>query len=164
MTTHKTTFKLSAVGTLTLGLLLTTWAGMARSEDGTSLTNHATMHVVKSPTCGCCTAWVSLARDAGFDVDVTDTADVTTTKLARGVPGEMWSCHTATIDGYVIEGHVPFDAIRRLLTARPDIQGIAVPGMPHGTPGMGSDPNAQYDVVSFGGAAPDGQIFYSVGE
>ena len=154
----------AAVGALMLGLLIMTWAGTARSEDNATLTTNGKMHVVKSPTCGCCGAWVSLARQEGFDIEVTDTADVTSAKLDGGVPEKMWACHTATIDGYVVEGHVPFEAIRKLLSERPDVQGIAVPGMPYGSPGMGADPNARYDVLSFGGEASDGQVFYTVGE
>ena len=164
MITHKTTLRLAAVGALMLGLAMTTWAGTARSEENATLTAFGTMHVVKSPTCGCCGAWVSLARQEGFDVEVTDTADVTSAKLDGGVPEKMWACHTTTIDGYVVEGHVPFEAIRKLLSERPDVQGIAVPGMPYGSPGMGTDPNARYDVLSFGGEASDGQVFYRVGE
>lgn len=159
-----TTIGRAAVGALMLGFITATWAEKAHAEDNATLTDYGTMHVVKSPTCGCCGAWVSLARKEGFEVKVTDTADVTSSKLDGGVPRKMWACHTATIDGYVIEGHVSFEAIRKLLSERPDVQGIAVPGMPFGSPGMGTDPNARYDVFAFGGEASDGQVFYRVGE
>jgi len=139
------------------------WAGMAHADDHGAMSHHGTMQVTKSPTCGCCGAWVALAREEGYDIEVTDTADVTTAKLDADVPGNMWACHTAKVHGYVIEGHVPFEAIKMLLDDRPEITGIAVPGMPGGSPGMGNDPAARYDVIAFGGDAGNGEIFYQVG-
>lgn len=164
MTNNYKIHRLAVMGALALGLVTTFLPEKARSEDHASPTDFGTMHVVKSPTCGCCGAWVSLASEVGFDVEVTDTSDVTGAKLGGGVPGDMWACHTATIDGYLVEGHVPFEAILKLLSQRPDVQGIAVPGMPFGSPGMGTDPNARYDVYAFGGEASGGQVFYRVGE
>lgn len=122
-----------------------------------------TMHVTKSPTCGCCAAWVALAREEGYVVETTDTRGLTRAKIDAGIPGDLWSCHTARIDGYVVEGHVPFDALDRLLEERPDIAGIAVPGMPAGSPGMGDDPTARFDVVAFGGTASEDEVFYQAG-
>ena len=88
-------------------------------------------------------------KRSGFRVAVTDTADVAAVKTALGVPGELASCHTAKIDTYVVEGHVPAAAIRRLLAERPTALGLAVPGMPIGSPGM-EGPNAQpYPIVAF---------------
>ncbi|MEA3045300.1 MAG: hypothetical protein QOH47_3138 [Sphingomonadales bacterium] len=94
------------------------------------------IEVAKSPTCGCCTAWVAHLRAAGFEVRVTDVADVTPTARRLGVPDHLRSCHTASVGGYAIEGHVPAADIRRLLAERPDAAGLAVPGMPMGSPGM----------------------------
>jgi hypothetical protein len=128
-----------------------------------SAMDHA-MHVTKSPTCGCCEAWVDLARADGFDVTITDADDVAPTKVQAGVPPELWSCHTAVVDGYVIEGHVPFDAIAKLLQDKPAITGLSVPGMPMGSPGMGDDPTAQYNVIAFGGAAERGAIYFEAGQ
>jgi hypothetical protein len=96
----------------------------------------ATIHVVKSPTCGCCGQWVEHLRANGFAVQVTDTEDLYVNGRQLGVPDELRSCHTATIEGYVIEGHVPAEDIRRLLQERPQALGLAVPGMPIGYPGM----------------------------
>ena len=104
-----------------------------------------------------------MARDAGYEIEVTDTRDVTSIKLENEVPGRMWACHTAVIDGYVIEGHVPFEAVAKLLDERPDIAGIAVPGMPAGSPGMGYDPEARYDVLAFTSEDDAGEIFYQAG-
>lgn len=115
---------------------------------GTSLAHAVQAVVYKSPTCGCCVGWVDHMRDHGFRVQSNDVSDVTTFKIRHGVPRNLGSCHTAVIDGYVIEGHVPAPDIKRLLEARPDVAGLAVPGMPSGSPGM-SGPPQQYNVVSF---------------
>jgi hypothetical protein len=109
------------------------------------------MVVYKTPTCGCCKKWVEHVQAAGFQVEVHDTADVTPVKNEHGLPGHLASCHTAIVDGYVVEGHVPADVIRRLLAERPQVAGIAVAGMPMGSPGM-EVPSGQtqpYDVIAF---------------
>lgn len=112
----------------------------------------ADITVHKDPNCGCCSLWVEHLRAAGFSVDTRDSADVARVKQQHGVPAELASCHTAIVGGYVIEGHVPALAIRRLLAERPDASGLAVPGMPVGSPGMeGGTPQA-YVVVLFGPA------------
>lgn len=107
------------------------------------------MVVYKSPTCGCCQKWVEHVQAAGFQVEVRDTADVTPVKNENGLPQHLASCHTALVDGYVIEGHVPADVIRRLLAERPQVTGIAVPGMPMGSPGMEGPISQRYDVLTF---------------
>ncbi len=94
------------------------------------------MTVYKSPTCGCCGGWIDHMRAAGYHIEVKDTDAMDMVKDMMGVPDEMASCHTATIDGYLIEGHVPADAVDRLLAERPKASGLAVPGMPVGSPGM----------------------------
>lgn len=96
----------------------------------------ATIEVVKSPYCGCCSHWVEHLRANGFTVRVVDVEDVTPTARRAGVPDRLRSCHTAIVEGYAIEGHVPAADIRRLLRERPQAAGIAVPGMPIGSPGM----------------------------
>lgn len=92
--------------------------------------------VHKSPTCGCCSAWVEHMRGAGFEVDVVDTEDLETIRKAVGVPAGKASCHTAQVDGYFVEGHVPAADVVRLLRERPAAKGLTVPGMPIGSPGM----------------------------
>jgi hypothetical protein len=112
----------------------------------------AKMVVYKTPTCGCCRAWVDHAKAAGFDVQVVDTADVQPVKDEHGVPGHLGSCHTAVVDGFVIEGHVPPADVVRLLREKPQgVAGIAVPGMPRGSPGMEVPGGARdpYDVIAF---------------
>lgn len=118
------------------------------------------MVVTKDPNCGCCTGWVEHVRAAGFDVDVVESAEVNRLKTRLGVPQPLASCHTAEIGGYVIEGHVPPAAIKRLLAEKPDGKGLAVPGMPVGSPGMdveGMKPET-YEVILFG---PSGQRTYA---
>jgi hypothetical protein len=105
----------------------------------------------KSATCGCCSEWVKHMEDAGFSVEAHDVDDLAAVKQEQQVPGELQSCHTAIVDGYVIEGHVPAEYISRLLAERPDVTGLAVPGMPIGSPGMEMEGYAAqpFDVVAF---------------
>jgi hypothetical protein len=107
--------------------------------------------VYKSPTCGCCTEWVAHLRRHGFRVKTADLTDLQPIKTRHGVPAALQSCHTALVDGYVVEGHVPADLVDRLLQERPGIVGIAVPGMPVGSPGMEvpGRPADPYQVVTF---------------
>lgn len=107
------------------------------------------MHVLKDPNCGCCSAWIAILEDAGFSVTTEARSGdaLTRYKLENGIPREMMSCHTASIDGYMIEGHVPVADIERLLSERPDAVGLSVPGMPFGSPGMGPESERDaYDV------------------
>jgi len=106
--------------------------------------------VYKNPECGCCTKWVKYLQDNNYNVTIEHTRDVLAVKKRLGVPEKIAACHTAVIDGYVVEGHITHRDIKRLLLFRPDIKGIAVPGMPVGTPGMESGSTVQpYNVMSF---------------
>jgi hypothetical protein len=108
------------------------------------------MVVTKDPYCGCCGGWITYMRNAGYIVQVVDTKDVARVKARLGVPNELVSCHTTEIAGYVLEGHVPEPAIRRLLAEKPPATGIAVPGMPASAPGMDvPGANDAYDVMLF---------------
>ena len=108
------------------------------------------VEVVKTPWCGCCGHWIEHLRSEGFEVRVTDAEDVTPTARRLGVPDDLRSCHTASVEGYAVEGHVPAADIRRLLAERPDAAGIAVPGMPVGSPGMEQGERRQpYTTVLF---------------
>lgn len=93
--------------------------------------------VYKTPNCGCCVKWVEYLQNEGFEVKAVNRNDLAPIKQRTGVPPAMSACHTALVDGYVIEGHVPAQAIRKLLQERPDTRGLAVPGMPANSPGMG---------------------------
>ena len=105
--------------------------------------------VYKSPTCRCCTKWVDHLRKHGFKVTTHDTEDMATIKRSMGVPDALGSCHTAVVGKYVIEGHVPASDIARLLKKKPKISGLAVPGMPSGSPGMETGIVDRYDVIAF---------------
>ena len=107
------------------------------------------IHVMKDPNCGCCSAWIEILESDGFAVTTEQSAGTALMryKLDSGIPQEMASCHTARVEGYMIEGHVPVADIRRLLGERPDAVGLAVPGMPYGSPGMGPENEREaYDV------------------
>jgi hypothetical protein len=137
------TFVIQATG---LGVAL---AGGSRLRAVTS-DAPPSLTVYKSPTCGCCKAWVERVKSAGFAVTVKDMPDVEPTKRTMRVPEKLWSCHTAIVGGYTLEGHVPPDLVLKLLRERPKAAGLAVAGMPAGSPGMEvggmKDP---YDVVLF---------------
>ena len=107
--------------------------------------------VYKSPWCGCCGSWVEHLRRNGFSVAVEEREDMDPIKERYGVSPHLGSCHTARVDGYTIEGHVPAREIKRLLTERPQAQGLAVPGMPIGSPGMEQDGQRdRYAVILWG--------------
>ncbi|MCX7322075.1 DUF411 domain-containing protein [Tardiphaga sp.] len=112
------------------------------------------MLVHKDPNCGCCGGWVEHLQAEGFVVTVEEAVDLRPIRARLRVPQSLSSCHTAEVSGYVVEGHVPAAAIRRLLEARPTALGLAVPGMPAGSPGMESGTPKPYDVVLF---TSDGQ-------
>jgi hypothetical protein len=111
------------------------------------------IHVVKDPGCPCCNAWIGYLRDNGFAVSFEERSidDLAAFKRQQGIPDTLASCHTATIGRYTIEGHVPAADIRRLLAEAPDAIGLAVPGMPYGSPGMGPETERDaYDVILIG--------------
>ncbi len=111
--------------------------------------------VYKSATCGCCSAWVKHLEANGFTVRSVDVDNLQEMKTASGVPGALASCHTALVEGYVVEGHVPADLVKKMLRERPQIAGLAVPGMPSGSPGMEGPRKDPYNVMAFekGGAS-----------
>ena len=106
------------------------------------------MIVYKDPNCGCCEAWANAMSNAGFTVTVKHPDDLAAIKAKYKIPPEMQGCHTAVSGPYFFEGHVPLEAVETVMSKRPDIAGLAVPGMPAGSLGMGSDPQASYDVYS----------------
>jgi hypothetical protein len=117
-----------------------------------------TLTVYKDPNCGCCEQWVTHMAAAGFRPAVRDVSDLPAVKARLGVPAALHSCHTAVVDGAVIEGHVPAPDVRRFLRERPRVgrvaaRGLAVPGMPAGSPGMEGPPPERYAVLAF---APGG--------
>ncbi|VAW42529.1 CopG protein [hydrothermal vent metagenome] len=120
-------------------------------ESAKLVTTSTTIHVYKSSTCGCCGDWIDRLAAYGFDLEAEDIDNMAAIKSQYSVPANMQSCHTAVVDGYIIEGHVPPADIERLLTARPDAVGLTVPGMVVGSPGMEVPdvPAQPYDVILF---------------
>ena len=109
----------------------------------------------KAPGCGCCEGWAEHMREAGFDIKMVEDQDLAIRKIRHGITSELASCHTALIDGYVVEGHVPANVVQKLLNERPDgVSGIAVPGMPVGTPGMPGFKAGLVEVLAFGNGRP----------
>ena len=108
-----------------------------------------TLVVYKTPSCGCCQKWVEHMEANGFTTEVHDMDDLSQVKQMSGIQHEYSSCHTAIIDGYVVEGHVPAEFVSKMLSERPDITGITVPGMPIGSPGMEGPNPVEYQIYSF---------------
>ncbi|MDK1373401.1 MULTISPECIES: DUF411 domain-containing protein [unclassified Sinorhizobium] len=111
----------------------------------------------KSPECGCCEGYVAYLRDNGFKVDVKETDELAAISHKAGVPEDMQGCHTTFIDGYVIDGHVPINVVRKLLKEKPAIAGITLPGMPMGSPGMSGTKTEKFVIytVPKDGKAPE---------
>ena len=112
------------------------------AKTGTGAAGLPVVQVFKDPNCGCCNAWVQHLEKAGFTVQVSEVNDIGAVRQRLGMPAQYGSCHSATVAGYVIEGHVPAAEIRQLLATRPAALGLAVPGMPVGSPGMEMGPRA----------------------
>jgi hypothetical protein len=104
--------------------------------NGTNITREEKITVYKSPTCGCCEGWSTYMRQQGFEVEVISVVDLDTIKDKYNIPKNLESCHTAIVGDYVVEGHIPIDVVDKLLEEKPDIDGIALPRMPSGSPGM----------------------------
>jgi hypothetical protein len=146
-------FLASALGAAAVALVHRNLPAQAATQSRTTAQGALpAMTVYKSPTCGCCGNWVDHARAAGFTVRTIDTNDLASVKRDMGVPSDLESCHTVVVGNYLVEGHVPAKEVKRMLSTKPAIRGIAVPGMPIGSPGMeqGSPKDYQrYNVVAF---------------
>lgn len=105
-----------------------------------------TMTVYKSATCGCCAQYVAYLKDIGFNVEVKDTEEMDSIKEKYGVPADLGSCHTTVAGDYVIEGHIPFEGVNKILSDQPEIKGIALPGMPSATPGMPGAKTEEWNI------------------
>jgi hypothetical protein len=148
---------------LKVGLALVVGVAVIGLGISMSAQRGTTIEVYKTATCGCCALWVKHLQANGFTTRVTDMEDLTEIKKKHGVPAKATSCHTAIVDGYALEGHVPAADVRRLLKERPAVAGLAVPGMPLGSPGMEfGDTKQPYNVLTFdkGGAL---EVFSSYG-
>lgn len=139
-----------AVGALAVGGGVFLAEGFARPAEAAEMT------VYKSDSCGCCGGWVDHIRRSGFEVNVIATDELVPVKQRLDVPQSLWGCHTAVIDGKVIEGHVPAAGVKAFMKNPDQARGIGVPGMPTGSPGMeapGYEPD-RYDVMTFGEGQP----------
>jgi len=120
-----------------------------RTSPSNTPANKPTITVYKDPSCGCCKKWIEHLVKNGYRVEAKDTPNMTEIKRTLGVPGALTACHTAVVNGYLIEGHVPAADIDRLLEQKPRIAGLAVPGMPAGSPGMEGMGTQRYQVLTF---------------
>ncbi len=134
---------------LVAGLLIAGLSPQVAFSDSGQQAALESITVYKSPTCGCCSKWVRHLQDNGFEVNAINRDDMNSVKSQAGIPRQLASCHTATIGGYVIEGHVPAADIKRLLRERPAVAGLSVPGMPMGSPGMEGPRQDRYNVLTF---------------
>jgi len=125
---------------LMLALLLLAGGNVALAEP-------VAVEMFKNPQCGCCDQYAKYLRRHGFRVEVKETHEMSRISRERGVPEKLAGCHTSVIDGYVVEGHVPVGAIRKLLSERPRIKGISLPGMPEGSPGMTGEKAAPFEIL-----------------
>lgn len=138
--------KTFALGAALFALTLTTGAATPSSDTAPKQTK---ITVYKDPSCGCCKNWIEHLKKHGYAVDAKDTPDMAAVKRTLGVPDALTACHTAVVNGYLIEGHVPATDIARLLKEKPKVAGLAVPGMPMGSPGMEGPRQQHYQVISF---------------
>lgn len=138
--------------TATRRQILTTAIGLASLTPLAAFATSApAIRVLRDPGCGCCGAWIEILRKDGFTATEERSRNslLMQFKTDKGIPPQMMSCHTGEIEGYVVEGHVPAADIRRLLAERPDAIGLAVPGMPYGSPGMGPENEREaYEVFT----------------
>lgn len=139
---------------LAAGVMLAGLASQAACSDTGNTLESITVY--KSPTCGCCTKWISHLEDNGFKVEAVNRSNMDGVKSEAGIPRQLASCHTAKVGGYLIEGHVPAADIKRLLKEQPDVAGLTVPGMPMGSPGMEGQRKDSYDVLTFTRAGDTG--------
>jgi hypothetical protein len=140
----KRSFRLFAIAVCAAALAATTAAAPTAVAP-----KKPTITVYKDPSCGCCKNWIEHLIKHCYRVDAKDTPDMAQIKSTLGVPTDLRSCHTAVVEGYLIEGHVPPADIDRLLASKPAVKGLAVPGMPMGSPGMEGAMKQHYQVVAF---------------
>ena len=139
--------RIIALAVAFIALTLTTAA--ARISPPETAAKKPIITVYKDPGCGCCKSWIEHLIKHGYRVDAKDTPDMTEIKRTLGVPDALTACHTAVVNGYLIEGHVPAADIDRLLAQKPRVAGLAVPGMPAGSPGMEDAGTQRYQVLTF---------------
>jgi len=119
-----------------------------------SVSMAADVMLYKNPQCGCCEAYADYLRENGFDVTVKPTHDLATMSREAGIPDDFQGCHLAMVEGYVVSGHVPVGTVDKLLTERPEIKGVTLPGMPLGSPGMYGEKTGPLTIYEVGGSSP----------
>lgn len=139
--------KITLVGSATLFVLAAGFFYLSTKSSKVAAANEIVVY--QSRTCGCCKKWVSHLQNNGFQVKSEYVDDVNEVKLKHNLPMNLASCHTGIIDGYIVEGHVPADDIKKLLSVKPRVKGIAVPGMPMGSPGMEGSYKEPFEVITF---------------
>ena len=161
--------KYKTLGIIALSAILLAGVGLFIKDDNNSTIKATTAAVqgaanfefnpevvlYKSPTCGCCSGYAKALREEGFKVEVVETDDMAKVKGDYGIPADKQSCHTIALADYVIEGHVPMEAVKKLMSERPNIKGIGLPRMPSGTPGMPGPKRTPYEVYQL---SPDGLV------
>ena len=132
------------------GLLILSIAGVSLTTNNQAFADNTLpeITVYKTPTCGCCSKWVSHLESNGFKVNAINQNDLSSLKAQLGIAPKLQACHTAKIGHYFVEGHVPASDIKKMLATKPDIKGITVPGMPMGSPGMEGSRKDNYDVLA----------------
>ena len=160
MKTNKTIVaSLTLVGILVLVFLANNASNTSKSTIN-ELVGGEEFVIYKSPNCGCCGVYSSYLERAGVSVEVRNVTNMNEVKTRLNIPPELQSCHTTEVGGYVVEGHIPLEVIEKLLTEKPQIQGIALPGMPSGSPGMPGPKAAPFVIYTLGGA--EGEIYMTI--
>lgn len=134
------------------------------TDNNNTTTNNqkVVLTVYKSPTCGCCKIWANYAKRRGYTVNVVDTADMDSIRKKYHIPTELGSCHTIIAGDYVVEGHVPVEAIEQMLAQKPNIYGIALPDMPAGSPGMPGTKTGPFEIHSFDNTGKDTGVYLTI--
>lgn len=147
MRKNKKTIAVIVVFIATAGLLV--WNPFtSNNAPGISADNEDKITVYKDPNCGCCVQWISYLKKQGFETEVVNTTDMESVKKEHGIPRNIESCHTAIIEDYFIEGHMPIEVVNKLLEEKPSIDGVALPGMPSGSPGMPGIQRGPFEIYS----------------
>ena len=152
------------IGVLVVAVLGIVGTMAMQSSPQTNSTSEvlATATLYKSPSCGCCGQYTAYLREEDYSVDVKDTEDMTAIKEQYGVPYELESCHTMVVEGYVVEGHIPEEAVQKLLAEKPDIKGIGMAGMPSGSPGMPGPKNSDFVIYEITHEGQQGNVFMTI--
>ena len=151
---------MKTIKTLSLAIMLVGFTTISQANAD----EHNLITVYKTPYCGCCGGWAKAVAKAGFSIKVIDLEDLEDIKKQSSVTDELAGCHTAIFGDYILEGHVPLEAIDKLMSEKPDIRRIAAPGMPAGSLGMGYDKDAKYNVYAFSAdVTKTPTLFYQAG-